>query len=112
MVGPMPANPFRWDVVAQTPTAYRHGAMRWLPRRSLDLDPRPIERLRPSPVVDAALAAPQIQGTLGWMRFPFVEIDETPDGYTVHVLDARYVRSRRTGFGTVRVRLDRGLRVE
>ena len=34
------------------------------------------------------------------MRFPFAEIQEEPGGYTVYLLDARYVRRRTDGFGS------------
>jgi inner membrane protein len=105
MVGPAPANPLSWEVVAETPSAYRYGRLAWLPRR-LDLDPQVLARLR-GPVVDAAFAAPEIQGTLDWMRFPFAEVEELPDRYVVHVLDARYARRRGAGFGALRVEIDR-----
>jgi hypothetical protein len=62
-------------------------------------------------VLNAALEASHIQGAISWMRFPFAEIEETADGYTVYLLDARYVRSRTSGFGSAVVELDRQLRV-
>jgi inner membrane protein len=111
MVGPIPANPFRRDVLAETPTSYRHGSFRWLPRPALDLHAEPIDKPQPSAVLNAALEASHIQGAISWMRFPFAEIEETADGYTVYLLDARYVRSRTSGFGSAVVELDRQLRV-
>jgi hypothetical protein len=111
MVGPAPARPLRWDVVAETEASYRRGSLSWTPRPTLVLVPEPIPKPPASPVLDAARAAPGLRGTLAWMRFPFAEVEETPDGYTVRFLDARYARPGATGFGTVEVRLDRHLRV-
>ena len=110
MVGPMPANPFRWDVVAETPEGYVHGSFAWLGGPSLALGPTRIDKPRSSPVVEAALHARSVRGALSWMRFPFVDVEETAEGYTVHILDARYLRRRVRRFGSAAVRLDRGLR--
>ncbi len=111
MVGPRPADPFRWDVVAETDTGYRHGSFRWLPRPSLDLEASEIPKPRPSAALDAALAAPHVQGALRWMRFPFARVEPTETGFTVYLLDARYVRRPTRGFGAAVVELDRELRV-
>jgi hypothetical protein len=99
MVGPEPADPLSWDVVAALPAEYRHGKFRWLPTPALDLAPRAIPTGMAGAGVAAALGAPGIQGTLGWMRFPFVEVEESATGTTVYLLDARYVRGRTRGFG-------------
>lgn len=111
MVGPMPADPFRWDVLAQTPRTYRYGSFSWLPASGLSLRPEVIARPDDSPVVRAALSAPEVRGTVRWMRYPFVEVEKTQQGYRVYVLDARYVRSRTRGFGAAVVDLDGRLRV-
>jgi inner membrane protein len=110
MLAPAPANPFRWGVVAETTRAYVCGSYSWLGGPRLVLE-QTIAKPGDSPVLAAALAAPQVQGAVGWMRFPFAAIDETPEGYTVYLLDARYVRARVRGFGGAVVRLDRELRV-
>lgn len=112
MVAPRPADPFRWDVVAETDTGYRHGSFRWLPRPTLDLEASEIPKPVPSAVLAAALSAPQVQGALHWMRFPFARVEPTDAGYTVYLLDARYVRRATRGFGAAVVELDRELRVE
>ncbi len=54
MIGPLPANPLAWNVLAETETAYRYGTFRWLPRPSLELSPRELEKPRSSPLLDAA----------------------------------------------------------
>jgi hypothetical protein len=108
MVGPEPADPLRWDVVAALPGEYRHGKFRWLPAPALDLAPRAIPTGTGGPAAAVALGSPEIQGTLGWMRFPFVEVEESARGTTVYLLDARYVRARTRGFGGAVVETGRG----
>jgi inner membrane protein len=110
MVGPVPATPFRRDVVAQTSDGYRFGVLRFDPAPRLDLIVG--ERgFRPKPAADpltrAALADPTIRGFVGWARFPYVETELLQDGRAqVWVLDARYVQGPPDGgrsFGAARV---------
>ena len=110
MAGPLPADPFGRDIVASVPGAYWTGSFRW--RRDLRLiaGRAPIPQPPSDPVVLAALATPEARAFVGWARFPFVEVDTTLTGYSVHVLDARYTRARRTGFGSLVVELDLDLR--
>ena len=103
MVAPEPANPLAWDVVADVGDRYVLGSLTWYRNPAFTLAPQPIAKTEPSPILDQARAAPSIRGTLGWMRFPYAEIDETSTGWTVHFLDARYVRRRSRGFGTATV---------
>lgn len=110
MVGPTPADPFRWDVVVRTDAAYHHGTL-WLPSGRLQLRRPSIARGDEPAAVAAARRAPCVAGTLAWMRFPFAEVEELPDGFRVHFIDARYGRERRRGFGTATVELDRSLAV-
>jgi inner membrane protein len=107
MVAPRPANPFGWDAVADLGDRYVRGTLRWLPRPEVAIDPTPTLKPRPSPILDAARAAPEIQGALRWMRFPYAQIEETGSGWTVWFLDARYVRIRSRGFGAAVVRIPR-----
>lgn len=101
MVGPVPVNPFRREVVAATPGAYLVGSFDWLaaagePRLTLGA---PLERPVPHPAVGAALAEPGVEGMLEWMRFPFYRVEQEPEGFTVYILDARYTRRPTRGFG-------------
>ena len=105
MVGPLPVTVARREVVVSTPGEIRYGRFRWL-------EPTPLwwtgwSRPRPSssPIVEAALADPAIQGFLGWARFLFVEIDEHPELYEVHLMDARYTLERNARFGSAVVRV-------
>jgi inner membrane protein len=105
MIGPLPADPFRRDVLAEVPGGYRHGRLDLFPAR-LSLQ-GPLLETPDSAIVDATLRAAEIQGAVNWMRFPFAEIQERPDGYTVYLLDARYVRRRTDGFGSAVLFLER-----
>jgi inner membrane protein len=112
MASPLPANPFTRDVIALLPGHYEFIELDWLAgasgrfRRS---DPR-LPREAPSPVVQAALAAPELKGFVNWLRFPTYKVEEQADGYRVVVQDVRYSRMRRSGIGTAVVELDRQLR--
>ena len=107
MVGPAPANPFAWGVVADLGDRYMRGTLRWVPQPEITFDARPIPKPGPSPILDAARAVPEVQGTLRWMRFPYAEVEETSSGWTVWFLDARYVRHRSRGFGAAVVEVPR-----
>ena len=106
MVGPVPGNPFRRDVLAEVPGGYRFGTLRLVGRPELEVQGRLIERLDPE-IADVSRDAPEIAGAVNWMRFPFADVQETADGYTVYLLDARYVRRRTDGFGSAVLYLDR-----
>jgi inner membrane protein len=104
MVGPLPANPFVWKVVVRTEGEYRQGRLRWPVGPRLDLRERPT-RIGSGALIQAARTAPCIAGTLGWMRFPFAEIENVPGGHTVHFVDLRYAGAGARGFGTAAVDL-------
>lgn len=110
MVAPVPADPFRGDVVVETPTAYHLGAFDWFgePRVRIGEDSIPIAA--PVPAGEAAARVADARNFLVWSRFPTFRIAESPDGYTVRIGDARYVGMGDGGLGGLVVRLDRELR--
>jgi inner membrane protein len=114
MVGPAPAAPLSWEVVAETPESYHHGVLRWQPGPVLSLAPTPLPRPDlTSAAVAAARAAPEAGNTLRWMRFPWVRVERSSEGFSVQWLDARYVvppQPTRGDFGQLTVRLDHELR--
>jgi hypothetical protein len=111
MTAPLPARPLVWEALAETDTGYRWGRLHWLDGGALMLDPRTLPRLPDTDVVRAAVAAESVAGSLEWMRFPWGEVRELPDGWSVIFRDARYVREPiDRGFGTATVRLDSALR--
>ncbi len=109
MVGPLPGNPFLRDVIVVTPDGYRFGTYNWLSRSRLRLGDGTLPRPEGSAVAAAAFAAPCVRGMVGWLRYPFVEVEEREGGYDVDVKDARYARDQHGGFGTSRVPLNRDL---
>ncbi len=100
MVGPLPLRPFLHAVVVDTGPRYRVGSFDWFREPRLLFDRRPIDKPPWTEVVAAAFRAPCLQGMVNWVRFPWVEIETTADGgHVVHLMDARYTRSRTSGFG-------------
>ena len=98
MIGPVPANPFAADVVAETPDAYITGRWNWLTRPHLESVTRSIPRLAPTAVSEAAAATPEVRRFLTWARFPYFEIEPAESGnQTVRFRDARYLGTDRLG---------------
>jgi inner membrane protein len=107
MVGPLPLTPARREVVVASPVEIRYGRYRWLKSPRLEWTKWTRPRPQPSTLLDTALADPSIQGFLGWARFLFVEIDEHPAFWEVHLMDARYTLERAAPFGSAMVRVPR-----
>ena len=101
MVSPMPADPFRHDVLIADTLHYHRLTFDWLSP----------ERVRPGgpgtdigddhPAAAAALAAPHLKGFATWTRFPAFTVEPHDDGFRVVVTDMR--------FGGAVVELDRNL---
>ncbi len=107
MVSPHPLDPRRWEVVAQTSGAYRYGHYTWQTRkltRAADAIPLPKE----TPEYADARSHPSVRGFVTWARFPWYELERTPQGTRVLLHDARYMTRRRPGggFGGVEVLLE------
>jgi inner membrane protein len=106
MVGPMAGRLLAWDVLAATPTEYRFGRFEWA-GEGLRLEEQSIPRPNPAGPAgsDEAIAwriarnDPAVAGFVGWARFPWYEIERMPEGFRVHLLDARYARNPTSGFG-------------
>jgi inner membrane protein len=103
MAGPRPITPFEKDVVLQSGDGYRYGTLTLFPEPRLELADDVIPRPDGSPLVERALAHPDVRGFANWVRFPWAEIEEAPDGVRVHLRDARYARGRTDGFGSATV---------
>ncbi len=54
-------DPLARVVVAETPEGYRFGVHHWLRRPRFRMDEQVIAKMPPSPVLDAALAAPCVR---------------------------------------------------
>ena len=105
MVGPTPANPLLWDVVARDGDAYRTGRLSWPAGAALSLVPRALPAADAHPLWPSIVTRSDIRGFLGWARFPWLEVETTPTGRRVWVMDARYARARTDGFGGARIDL-------
>jgi len=113
MAGPLPANPFVRDVVVADDEHYHFLEVDWWRDEPVQIASPAIER-RPSaddPVVAAAIAAPQVQGLMRWIRFQAYGVETLPDGYRVTIRDVRYARRTAPGLGHAIVELDEELRV-
>lgn len=111
MAGPFPANPFVRDIVVVDESHYHFLELNWLRPEPFTVAGPPIARGPSGPIVDAALAAPEIQGLLTWIRFPAYSVETLADGFRVTIQDVRYTRLEGLGLGTVSIELDRHLAV-
>ena len=104
MIGPVPANPFAGEVVAQTPDAYHTGRWSWFARPRFELASPPIPRPEPNELSETAAGVAEVRRFLIWARFPYFEI-ETLDsgGHIVRFRDARYLGTDRLGSPAVLV---------
>jgi inner membrane protein len=96
MVAPVPVNPFKRSVVVESEEHYRFGRWHWFGARfeltNLVYDAQPT-----GPGAAAATRGPKVRQFLSWARFPYWETDDTPEGRTVFVGDARYTLDARGG---------------
>lgn len=96
MVGPAPLDPGRWEIVAALRDRYRWGRLSLWPRDAgLSLAPGSLERPSEARLDELRAADEGVRDFLVWARFPWVR--EAPGG--LMVLDARYARTVRSGFG-------------
>ncbi len=97
MVGPVPANPFRSEVILRTEGVYHLGNFSWLPRPRLVLRSEPVRTHPPDPVIRAARSHPDARNYLVWSRFPLFEVQEHSQGWTVRIQDLRFSSRRDAG---------------
>ncbi len=98
MIGPVPANPFAGDVVAQTPDAYHTGRWNWFARPRFEAGSPSIPRLAPNALSETASGVAEAQRFLTWARFPYFEIETLDSGsHIVRFRDARYLGTDRLG---------------
>ena len=89
MVGPVPADPWRRDVLIVDDLHYHRVRVNWLASNPIT----PVGLQAPigdgHPAAAAALAAPELSGFATWTRFPRFQVDSRADGYRVSVSDMR-----------------------
>ena len=108
---PSPANPFEWTGVAETESTFNVVPANAL-ENDVDLDSqRVFHKPEPSPALDAALKTRTAHIFADFARFPWSEVLEREDGYTVNILDLRFFNAfaGRRSF-VVEVELDKDLR--
>jgi inner membrane protein len=89
MVGPMPITPFRRVVIVDAGDAYATGTFRWIPRR-VTFDRR-VQKNDSHPAARAAAVGDaRVRAVLTWARFPYYDVESTPDGEVVTVRDLRF----------------------
>lgn len=91
MIGPLPANPFRRDVIALTDTHYHGLTVRLFGAPSIQRLYPPQPRQSSHPAVEVALKKQEIRGFVNWMRFPLYQVEDEGDRYQVIIRDLRYV---------------------
>lgn len=110
MIGPLPANPFYREVLAMSDTHYYGLRVSVLNQESIEQRFQPVPIPKPDPIIERALANPDIRGFVNWMRFPFYEVQELENGYRVVIRDLRYVRpdqDRASGIGMAETFVER-----
>lgn len=104
MAGPTPANPLAWDIVVDTGGAFRWGRYDWR-HGSLVMSQAELPAARSHPAWREITGSGQSPGFLRWVRYPWLEIQSDGDQRRVYLMDARYTRSRATGFGGTLIEL-------
>jgi hypothetical protein len=101
---PVPAEPLRRSVIVVAGDRYLFLPVTWTTGPAPGIEPAVFERGAQDPAVDAALAAPFIQGVRAWLRFPSYEVTPLPDGgKRVIIRDARFAIGNRPGFGVIAI---------
>jgi len=108
MTGPVPLTPLRRQIVADLGDRYAVGTLKWLPRPMFFLKAAGIPKGDGHPAVAAAARLRGPASFLHWSRFPFFRVEERPETWIVHMMDARYTSRPGRGLGArvVEVRKD------
>ena len=101
---PVPAAPLSRSVIVVSEDRYRFVPVNWTKGPAQGVDVTEFARGEQNPAVDAALAAPFVQGVRAWLRFPSYEVTPLPRGGTrVIIRDARFAIGNRPGFGVIAI---------
>jgi inner membrane protein len=105
MVGPVPVNPLRRQVVASVDSGgqYRFGEVQWAPGASFALEEFAIQSNSAHPAAVLAQTTPRGSGFVQWARFPFWVIDRREAHATVWIGDARYTVDPEVSWAAVRL---------
>ena len=101
---PVPAEPLQRTVIVVLPDRYLFVPVTWPRGPASGIEPTVFDRGTRDPAVDAALAAPFVQGVRGWLRFPSYEVRPLSNhGRRVIIRDARFAIGSRPGFGVIAI---------
>jgi inner membrane protein len=101
---PVPAEPLERTVIVVSGDRYLFVPVTWTRGPDAHLEPTVFERGAKDPAVDAAMAAPFVQGVRAWLRFPSYEVRPLPNGERrVIIRDARFAIGNRPGFGVIAI---------
>jgi inner membrane protein len=101
---PVPAEPLHRSVIVVSPERYLFLPVTWTAGPAPGVEPTVLARGGHDPAVEAALAAPFVQGVRAWLRFPSYEVTPLPaGGKRVIIRDARFAIGNRPGFGVVAI---------
>jgi inner membrane protein len=97
MVSPDPISPLEWSFVARIDSSYRYGTFHWSTKNvrlhAETVEARPLDARE----WQSAKRDPSVRGLVTWLRFPTYEIERSPQGTYVHILDARRSGAGRRG---------------
>ena len=104
MVGPVPVNPFRKNIIADAGDRYVTGKFSWYPRQ-IAFDRVDILKNDRGPWVKLAMSQePDFAAILIWARFPFWLVEEDAQGMRVTLRDARFPQGIRGFSATTYIR--------
>ena len=110
MVGPLPATPFRRQVVADVGDRYVLGTLDWLRRPRFVPNPAsPVLKRAAQPGVTVAARSPSGAAFLHWARFPFFVVERSPGATVFRMVDARYTLDPEASFGALSVTLPQAI---
>ncbi len=91
MVGPVPLNPLRRQLVLDFGETYRYGSVDFRPSPVAIVSPEIDPKGADDPLAREAAATEQGRKFLSWSRFPIYRVERLPDGTArVELQDARY----------------------
>ena len=98
LASPVPANPFRRDILVKYGDTYRFGDLRLTPLPRFIMEPETISTNMSDPAIARARAENnRFAAFLYWSRYPFAAIERSQCGTRVTINDGRYARSTDSG---------------
>jgi inner membrane protein len=105
MVGPIPGNPNRRQVVIDAAGVYYKGYLVWLPSPVLTIDEEIVVPNLDHPLAAVAARHPDARRFLRWSRYPFYVFDEEGPRVVARLDDLRYGTPERPSWAAVTVLL-------